>query len=98
MKKLLAIPVVALVLAACEIGGGGGNAVLAACEAWTAGIRVVTVSITAGEMSDADIATVERLAPIVNGVCLGERPVAGVPDLSVVHQAILQLAIIQGGL
>jgi hypothetical protein len=95
VRKLLLAGAVVFGLAACT--GDGGDAVLSACEAWTGVVKTATVGITAGEWSDDQIATLESWRPLADGVCLGERPVNGVPDLAVVQQALIAIAVSSGG-
>ena len=96
MKKLLFIPMLAIVLAACSSFGGGQTA-LATCEAYDSALRTLAVMRDVGDLSDSQIATVERWRPILNDVCLQGTPPEGSAGLGTLEAGLLALARTQGG-
>ena len=94
MRKLLLAPVFALMLAACTVGG---HSVLVSCEVYAGALKTLAIERASGNLSDSQVATVNKWRPILNGVCLAETPPAGTDAFDTLEAGLIALARIQGG-
>lgn len=90
-----------LALVACQTSASDPRLTLiTACDTWTATLRALVTLRTAGQLTEAQIKTVDEWMPSVSAVCLAPPPDSGAEAAGRVVQAavaaITQSQITQG--